>query len=65
MIDKIGKDAGRVWKFLEKNGDASITKLADGTKLSKNDVHRALGWLAREGKIAIGQKGRTETVSLA
>ena len=64
MIDKIGKDAGKIWKFLEKNGDTSVTKLADSTKLSKNDVYKALGWLAREGKIVIGKKGRIETVSL-
>ncbi len=64
MKNIIGNSAGKVWEFLDDNGPATITKVANETKLSKNDIHRALGWLAREEKISIVQKGRTETISL-
>jgi len=65
MKTTIGDYAGKVWKFLNDNGPSSITKVATETGLSKNDIHRAIGWLAREEKISIEQKGRTETLALA
>ncbi len=64
MVDTIGIAAGKIWKFLDKNGPASSTKIGNATGIGKNDVQRAIGWLAREEKIAIEQKGRTETISL-
>ena len=64
MKNIIGNSAGKVWKFLNTNGPATITKIANETGLSKNDIQRAIGWLAREEKISISQKGRTETISL-
>jgi predicted RNA-binding protein (virulence factor B family) len=65
MADTIGTAAGQVWKFLDKNGPSSCTKITKETGINKNDLQRALGWLAREEKIAIEQKGRTETISLS
>lgn len=65
MTDTIGQSAGKIWQFLSDNGAASVTKITNETGLNKNDVQRALGWLAREEKISIELKnGRTETVSL-
>ncbi len=64
MVDTIGIAAGKIWKFLNKNGPASSTKICSATGISKNEVQRAIGWLAREEKIALEQKGRTETISL-
>lgn len=65
MTDTIGQSAGKIWQFLSDNGTASVTKITNETGLNKNDVQRALGWLAREEKISIELKnGRTETVSL-
>lgn len=64
MTKTIGSAAGSIWKYLSKNETASITKLASETGLGKNDIQRALGWLAREDKINIVQKGRIETISL-
>lgn len=65
MADPIGKAAGNIWKYLDKNGAASVSKITKDTGLNKNDVQRGLGWLAREEKISIEVNGRTETVSLA
>ncbi len=64
MENTIGTAAGKVWKFLNINGPSSSTKIANETGLSKNEVQRALGWLAREEKIAFEQNGRTEIISL-
>jgi hypothetical protein len=64
MKTMIGDSAGKVWKFLSTNGSASISKVAKETGLGKTDIQRAIGWLAREEKISITQKGRTETISL-
>lgn len=64
MKNKIGTVAGEIWQFLDKNGASSITKIATGTGASKNDIQRAIGWLCKEDKLIINQKGRTETLSL-
>jgi Winged helix-turn-helix domain (DUF2582) len=61
---EIGAAAGKIWSFLDKNGPASVTKVTTDTGLGKNDVQRGIGWLAKEGKLAIELKGRVETLSL-
>ncbi|PHS32661.1 MAG: hypothetical protein COA95_02605 [Methylophaga sp.] len=64
MADSIGNAAGALWKYLDKNGASSATKIVKETKLDAKDVQRAIGWLAKEGKLVIVTKGRTETISL-
>jgi predicted transcriptional regulator len=64
MENKIGTLAGDIWQFLDENGAASVTKIATATSANKNDIQRAIGWLCKEGKLNIEQKGRTETLSL-
>jgi hypothetical protein len=65
FAENLGVAAGKVWSFL-KDAEApmSATKLAEGTGLDKNEVQRAIGWLAREGKIAVDVKGKNEFFSL-
>lgn len=62
--ETIGSAAGKIWSFLKENGQASATKLAEGTGLDRNDVQRAIGWLAREGKLSVERKGKNEFFSL-
>lgn len=64
MIDDIGKDAGVIWRYLEQHREATATGLAKGTGLKQKQVDRALGWLAREGKIAIEKNVNKEVVTL-
>ena len=64
MNEVIGEAAGKVWHYLEKNGDASVTKITTETGLGKNEVQRAIGWLLKEDKLNIETVGRTETLSL-
>jgi Winged helix-turn-helix domain (DUF2582) len=63
-ITEIGVAAGKIWQYLSKNGASSVTKVATDTDLGKNEVQRAIGWLAKEDKLVIEMKGRVETLSL-
>ena len=54
MIEIIGNNAGLVWNALSANNGLNIKALKKATKISKEkDLYAALGWLGREGKIAI------------
>ena len=64
MNEVIGDAAGKIWKFLNENGEASVTKITSETGISKNDIQRAIGWLLKEDKLLIEMKGRAETLSL-
>lgn len=64
MRDVIGEAAGKIWNYLDQNGEASVNKITTETGLGKNEVQRALGWLLKEDKLNIEVVGRTETVSL-
>jgi predicted HTH transcriptional regulator len=61
---EIGVAAGKIWHYLEKNGSTSVNKITTETGIAKNDVQRAIGWLAKEGKLVCELKGRVETLSL-
>ena len=60
----IGEAAGKIWKYLNKNGEASVSKIAKETGLGKTEVQRAIGWLAKENNLNFEISGRTETLSL-
>ncbi len=60
----IGDAAGKIWKYLDKNGEASVSKIVKETGLNRNDVQRGIGWLAKEDKLNFEINGRTETLSL-
>ena len=64
MSTNIGEAAGKLWTFLNNNGASSPSKIEKEVNLSKNDLQRAIGWLAKEDKITIEVNGRSETVSL-
>jgi hypothetical protein len=64
MIPKIGETAGKIWKFLEENGEASLTQIRKGVKADQNLILQAIGWLAREDKVQIEKKERFITYTL-
>lgn len=64
MNDVIGEAAGKIWHYLDENGDASVSKVTTETGLGKNEVQRAIGWLLKEDKLNIETVGRAETLSL-
>ena len=59
-----GVNAGMVWEGLNQNGPSTIDNIVRATGLRKELVYGALGWLGREGKIAVERRGRTLVFSL-
>ncbi|GHT53882.1 hypothetical protein FACS189451_06590 [Bacteroidia bacterium] len=64
MKEKIGTDAGRIWKVLDEEGAKGIKELKKLTKLTEKEVYAAVGWLAREEKLVFGKKDDDTTLSL-
>ncbi|MDD5579668.1 MAG: winged helix-turn-helix domain-containing protein [Methylobacter sp.] len=65
MANKIiGDAAGKIWKYLDKHGPSSVTKITTETGISKNEIQRAIGWLLKEDKLSIELIGRAETLTL-
>ncbi len=65
-IELIGTWAGEVYKALE-NQDTHILGLKGlkkATKLKKDELMAALGWLGREGKVVIAPNDEEIVVSL-
>ncbi|MBD5357211.1 MAG: winged helix-turn-helix domain-containing protein [Bacteroides sp.] len=65
-IESIGTWAGEVYKALE-NSDTrmlSLKLIKKTTKLKKDEIMAALGWLGREGKIVITENDEEIVVSL-
>jgi len=59
-----GIKAGIVWQTLNQNGASNIRNLVKATSLSREAVYSGLGWLGREDKIVLEQKGRAMIFSL-
>lgn len=65
-IESIGTWAGEVYKALE-NSDTRMLGLKlikKATKLKKDEIMAALGWLGREGKISIAMNDEDIVVTL-
>ncbi len=60
----IGAAAGAIWEYLDKNGATSVSKVTKETGISRNGAQRAIGWLAKEGKLNFEMDKRTELLSL-
>jgi len=64
MSESIGNVAGQLWQYLDKEGSQSIAKIAKEADIEMKQLQRAIGWLAKEDKITIELKGRTELIAL-
>jgi hypothetical protein len=64
MHKGIGEAAGKIWHFLDHHGRTSFAQVLKGTKLKPRDADRAVGWLAREGKICLEKDKNAEMLSL-
>ena len=51
ILDEYGRNAGKIWETLHSNGSMPQTKIIRTTKLTNNEFHNAIGWLARENKV--------------
>ena len=52
VTDEFGLHAGRVWSVLDTHGPLQEGAVKELTCLRENEFHAAIGWLAREDKIA-------------
>ena len=60
MKNRIGEMAGRVWRILGEKENVDISTLSQILKEKGEIVYQALGWLARENKIAFHRReGKT------
>jgi hypothetical protein len=62
--DQIGFVAGDVWLYLTENGEASLATLKKEIHTTPELLCAAVGWLAREDKLAFNVNGKTVKVSL-
>lgn len=51
--ERAGEVAGRVWRQLRAHGPATTASIAKSIGRAESDVHMAIGWLAREGKLRV------------
>lgn len=58
--DVIGLNAGKVWEALSTADAMGVKQLKKVTKLKDKELFAALGWLAREDKIAIATDDKDE-----
>ena len=65
-IESIGTWAGEVYQALEKSEThlLGLKELKKATKLKKDEIMAALGWLGREGKIVIAMNDEEIVVNL-
>lgn len=65
-IESIGTWAGEVYKALESSETRMLgfKLIKKATKLKKDEIMAALGWLGREGKIVIADNDEEIVVSL-
>ena len=64
IVDQVGRTAGLVWNVLDQSGPISLAKLFKAVDAPRDTVLMAAGWLAREEKISIEERGRQRIVSL-
>ena len=62
ITTQIGENAGLIWNALQ-GGALTMKALKKATKLKNDDLNLALGWLAREGKVAFTE-GEDLTITL-
>ncbi|MFH0883862.1 MAG: winged helix-turn-helix domain-containing protein [bacterium] len=64
MENTIGTAAGVLWHYLSQHGSSSVAKLKKEVQLTPSMLDRAIGWLAREGKIVESKSGKSIEITL-
>ncbi|MDR1646332.1 MAG: winged helix-turn-helix domain-containing protein [Tannerellaceae bacterium] len=65
MIEQIGTNAGLVWNILNEGGRLNLKEVKKATKIkTEKDLYAALGWLAKEGKLAFEESEGDIYISL-
>lgn len=64
MQEQIGELAGAIWNLLREKGEVKLTSLPKLLNEKSAHVNIAVGWLAREDKIAFTLKKKVQCISL-
>ena len=56
LESEIGSKAGRLWRIMDIWGEVDFDTIKRLSDLDEEQIHLALGWLAREDKICIDEK---------
>ncbi|MDD3013074.1 MAG: winged helix-turn-helix domain-containing protein [Candidatus Gastranaerophilales bacterium] len=64
MISTIGDAAGKIWEYLDINGESSLASIKKNLELKPEQVTMSLGWLAREGKVEMQKSGTSVKIQL-
>ncbi len=65
MFENAGEMAGSVWNALNEKGSLSAKDLKKAAKVKTDkELYLALGWLLREGKLAVGGTEKEPEFSL-
>lgn len=64
ISEQVGTTAGKVWHVLNDSGPQTVAQLKKKLNGTGELLSFALGWLAREDKIAISQEKKNYTVTL-
>jgi Winged helix-turn-helix domain (DUF2582) len=62
--NKIGETAGTIWETLSRLGPLNFSSLMDQVPAPQSVFFMAIGWLAREGKLAFEYADGDYAVSL-
>ena len=63
-VQAVGETAGQVWSALKRQGKTSLSAMEREIDAPQGLTQMAIGWLAREGKIEIGQERRAVSLWL-
>ena len=64
MQETIIETAGKIWEYLNENGEVTTKKMNKDLGLNENFTSLGLGWLARKDKVNFARKGSYTKVSL-
>jgi hypothetical protein len=64
FLEQVGETAGLVWNTLSAKGPLTLPALRKQVKAPTDSVLMAIGWLAREDKLCLQQKGRVQVLCL-
>lgn len=64
MEARIGQAAGKIWGVLNAKGPLVKTDIAKAAGLPNDVLNQGVGWLAREGKIAIEERDRKQLLKV-
>ena len=64
MQESIVEAAGKIWNYLNENGEVTTKKLQKDLDLNDNFINMGLGWLSSEDKVNYSKKGSYTKVSL-